>query len=176
MELPQVLLGMNCNMSIKFDKKPLYGRLFAMRTSVITYLFVVFCSSSLASAAGVGEIIPSFSEYPADGVDVAKVEAAFDELCAIQIRIVEVLETVKDKETADAAAEELFFMIGRVHELRTDYKKLEHCDAQTRTRLTKKLLQESAAVGPRKKAVAQSLMKHDFYGSVDLKDALRQMM
>ncbi|MBR1997484.1 MAG: hypothetical protein IJ993_03635 [Akkermansia sp.] len=147
-----------------------------MRTFVFTSFLAVSYSVSSATAAGVGEIIPSLSEYPADGVDVAKVEAAFDELCTLQVRIVEVLETVKDKETADAAAEELFFIIGRVHELRPDYKKLEHCDTQTRTRLTKKLLQESAAVGPRKKAAAQSLLKHDFYGSEDLKDALRQMM
>lgn len=147
-----------------------------MRTSVITCFFAVSCSVSIASAAGVGEVIPSLSEYPAEEVDVAKVEAAFNELCTLQVRIVEILETVKDKETADAAAEELFFIIGKVHELRTDYKKLEYCDGETRTRLIKKLLQESAAVGPRKKTVAQSLMKHDFYGSEDLKDALRQMM
>ena len=147
-----------------------------MHTSLKSFVLTLAASISFASAAGVGEIIPSLSDYPAEGVDVAKVEAAFDELCTLQVRIVEVLETVKDKETADAAAEELFFIIGRVHELRPDYKKLEHCDTQTRTRLTKKLLQESAAVGPRKKAAAQSLLKHDFYGSEDLKDALRQMM
>ena len=91
-------------------------------------------------------------------------------------KIVELLESVKDKESADAAADELFFIIGRVHELRPDYKKIEHCDADTRNRLIKKLLQESTAIGARKKAVAKSLMEQDFYGSEDLKEALRQMM
>lgn len=134
------------------------------------------CSVSVAAAAGVGEILPSLSEYPVDGVDVAKVEAAFDELGKMQVRIVEILEGVKDRESADAAADDLFYIIGRVHELRPDYKKIEHCDAETRNRLTLKLLKESAAVGPRKNVAAKSLMEHDFYGSEDLKDALRQMM
>lgn len=132
--------------------------------------------SSCVLAAGVGQIIPSLAEYPTDRVDVAKVEAAFDELCKIQVHIVEVLESVKDRESADAAADELFFIIGRVHELRDDYKKIEHCDAETRNRLTVKLLKESAAISLRKKAAAKALLEHDFYGSEDLKDALRQMM
>lgn len=147
-----------------------------MHTSLKSFVLTLAASISFASAAGVGEIIPSLSDYPAEGVDVAKVEAAFDELCAIQVRIVELLESVKDKESADAAADELFFIIGRVHELRPDYKKIEHCDADTRNRLIKKLLQESTAIGARKKAVAKSLMEQDFYGSEDLKEALRQMM
>lgn len=147
-----------------------------MHTSIKSLMLGACCAFSVVYAGGVGEILPSLSEYPVDGVDVAKVEAAFEELGKIQVRIVEVLEGVKDRETADAAADELFFIIGRVHELRPDYKKLEHCDAETRNRLTMKLLKESAAVGPRKKAVAKSLMEQDFYGSEDLKEALRQMM
>ena len=158
------------------DKFCLYYRVQGMRVYVKTFLLGVCSWMGLASAAGVGEIIPSLSEYPVDGVDVEKVEAAYEELGKIQVRIVELLESAKDRETADAAAEELFFLIGRVEELRPDYKKIEHCDADTRNRLMRKLLQDSAAVGPRKKAAAKALMEHDFYGSEDLKDALRMMM
>ena len=86
------------------------------------------------------------------------------------------LEGIKDRETADAAADELFFIIGRVQELRDDYKKLEYCDDETRNRLATKLLKESAALAPRKKAAAKALLDNDFYGSEDLKEALRQMM
>lgn len=71
---------------------------------------------------------------------------------------------------------ELFLIIARVQELRPDYKKIEFCDAETRNRLTVKLIKETAALSQRKKAAAKSLMKNDFYGSEDLKDALRQMM
>lgn len=147
-----------------------------MKTLVKNLTISLISFSSYALAAGVGEIIPSLSEYPVDGVDVAKVEAAFEELGQIQVRIVEVLEGIKDRETADAAADELFFIIGRVQELRDDYKKLEHCDAETRNRLTTKLLKDSAALAPRKKAAAKALLDNDFYGSEDLKEALRQMM
>ena len=147
-----------------------------MHTTVKSLVLGACCAVAPVFADGVGEIIPSLSEFPADGVDVAKVEAAYDELCRIQVRIVELLESAEDRESADAAADELFIIIGRVQELRPDYKKLEHCDAETRNRLTKKLLQSAAAIGPRKKAAAKSLMEHDFYGSEDLKDALRQMM
>lgn len=161
---------------VKFDKFSICGRVKRMNKLAKTLTIGFISFSSCVTAAGVGQIIPSLSEYPADGVDVAKVEAAYEELGKIQVRIVEILESVKDRESADAAAEELFFIIGRVQELRDDYKKLEHCDAETRNRLTTKLLKESAAIAPRKKAAAKALLDHDFYGSEDLKDALRQMM
>ena len=159
-----------------FDKFLLCDTVLPMHTAIKSLLLGACCSVSLVSAAGVGEVLPSLSDYTADGVDVAKVEAAYAELCKIQVRIVELLESATDRKAADAAAEELFFLIGRVEELRPDYKKIEHCDADTRNRLTRKLLQESAALGTRKKAAAKSLMEHDFYGSEDLKEALRMMM
>lgn len=147
-----------------------------MRTYIHSFVLASLCVGSVVSATGTGEILPSLAEFPVDGVDTAKVEAAFDELCTIQVRIVELLESVKDRETADAAAEELFLIIGRVYELRPDYKKIDRCDADTRNRLVKKLLKVSVEIDPRKKAVAKSLMANDFYGSEDLKEALRQMM
>lgn len=40
---------------------------------------------------------------------------------------------------------ELFLIIARVQELRPDYKKIEFCDAETRNRLTVKLIKETVA-------------------------------
>lgn len=104
------------------------------------------------------------------------VEAAINELCEIQVKIVELLESAKDKESADAAAEELFFIIGRVKELQPDASAVRYCDAATQQRLLKKLITVTLSVDARKKAVGKSLVEHEFYGSEDLKDALRMML
>ncbi len=106
----------------------------------------------------------------------SKVEAAIDELCTLQVKIVELLESAKDKESADAAAEELFMVIGRVQELQADAQKIRSCDVATQQRLIKKLLTTTFAIDARKKAVGSSLVKNEFYGSEDLKQAVRLML
>lgn len=115
---------------------------------------------------------------PASAVssEVDKVEAAINELCELQVKIVEILETVKDKESADAAAEELFMVVGRIKELQHDAQKIRTCDAATQQRLLKKLLTVTFSIDARKKAVGKSLVQNEFYGSEDLKDAVRLML
>lgn len=113
---------------------------------------------------------------PVEAVDVQKVEAAFAELEQLQVKMVEILETAKDKESADAAAEELFLIIGRVKELQYDARQINHCDAATQQRLVKSLIQNALAIDARKKAVGKSLVQNGFYGSEDLKDAVRAML
>lgn len=106
----------------------------------------------------------------------SKVEAAINELGELQLKIVELLESAKDRESADAAAEELFMVIGRVQELQTDAQKIRTCDAATQQRLLKKLIVSTLSVDARKKAVGKSLVEHEFYGSEALKDAVRLML
>ena len=113
---------------------------------------------------------------PVEAVDVQKVEAAFAELEQLQVKMVEILETAKDKESADAAAEELFLIIGRVKELQYDARQINRCDAATQQRLVKSLIQNALAIDARKKAVGKSLVQNGFYGSEDLKDAVRAML
>ena len=113
---------------------------------------------------------------PAVAVDVQVVEASIKELCELQVKIVEVLETVKDKESADVAAEELFILIGRVKELQDDAQKIKYCDAATQQRLLSGLIKTAISIDARKKAVGKSLVQNEFYGSEDLKDAVRAML
>lgn len=113
---------------------------------------------------------------PAVAVDVQVVEASIKELCELQVKIVEVLETVKDKESADVAAEELFILIGRVKELQYDAQKIKYCDAATQQRLLSGLIKTAISIDARKKAVGKSLVQNEFYGSEDLKDAVRAML
>lgn len=130
--------------------------------------------------AAVGMLAPvSMAQSVMDPAVVSvesKVESAINELCDLQVKIVELLESAKDKESADAAAEELFMVIGRVQELQPDVQKIRSCDAATQQRLVKKLLQATIAVDARKKTVGKSLVEHQFYGSEDLKDAVRAML
>lgn len=113
---------------------------------------------------------------PAVAVDVQVVEASIKELCELQVKIVEVLETVKDKESANVAAEELFILIGRVKELQYDAQKIKYCDAATQQRLLSGLIKTAISIDARKKAVGKSLVQNEFYGSEDLKDAVRAML
>ena len=131
-------------------------------------IIAALCAAPLAMAQG--------TPVSASEVQVEVVEAAINELCDIQVKIVELLETAKDKASADAAAEELFLVIARVHELQPDASKVKQCDGETQQRLISKLLKVTFSVSPRKKAVGKSLMENDFYGSEDLKEAMRLMM
>lgn len=131
-------------------------------------IIAALCAAPLAMAQG--------TNVPAVEVQVETVEAAINELCDIQVKIVELLESAKDKESADAAAEELFLVIARVQELQPDASKVKKCDAATQQRLISKLLKVTVSVSPRKKAVGKSLVENDFYGSEDLKEAVRLML
>lgn len=113
---------------------------------------------------------------PAAVSQTQAVEAAINELCELQVKIVEILESAKDRESADAAAEQLFPIIGRVQELQADATLIKQCDAATQQRLLKKLITVSLSIDARKKAVGRSLVKNEFYGSEDLKDAVRLML
>lgn len=113
---------------------------------------------------------------PAAATQVQVVEAAINELCDIQVQIVEILESAKDRESADAAAEKLFPLIARVQELQADARLIKKCDAATQQRLLQKLITVTFSIDARKKAVGRSLVKNEFYGSEDLKDAVRLML
>ena len=106
----------------------------------------------------------------------SRVEAAINELCEIQVKIVEVLETAKDRDSADAAAVELVKLIVRVRELQPAASMINQCDAATQKRLLEKLISVSVSIDARKKAVGKSLVQNEFYGSEDLKDAVRMML
>ncbi|MBR4311478.1 MAG: hypothetical protein IKT79_10640 [Akkermansia sp.] len=106
----------------------------------------------------------------------SRVEAAINELCVLQVQIVEILETVKDKESADAAAEELFLVIARVQELQYDAQQIRTCDTATQERLLKKLIEVTISIDSRKKAVGKFLVQNHFFNSEDLKAAVRMML
>ncbi len=138
-----------------------------MKTHAIIAAIALFSPVALAQepAATVAEIS-----------EVGKVEAAINELCELQVKIVEVLETVKDKESADAAAEELFLIIARVQELQFDAQKIRTCDAATQKRLLQKLITVTVSIDARKKAVGKFLVQNHFFESEDLKSAVRLML
>jgi hypothetical protein len=53
---------------------------------------------------------------------------------------------------------------------------IRQCDAATQQRLLQKLITVTFSIDARKKAVGRSLVKNEFYGSEDLKDAVRLML
>ncbi len=131
----------------------------------------------IAVVALFSSVAPAQVNAPtASFASVDRVESAINELCELQVKIVEILETVKDKESADAAAEELFMVIARVQELQYDAQQIRTCDADTQQRLLKKLLEATIAVDARKKAVGRFLVKNHFFNSEDLKSAVRLML
>lgn len=131
----------------------------------------------IAAVALFSSVAPAQVNAPtASFASVDRVESAINELCELQVKIVEILETVKDKESADAAAEELFMVIARVQELQYDAQQIRTCDADTQQRLVKKLLEAAYAVDARKKAVGRFLVQNHFFNSEDLKSAVRLML
>ncbi len=135
----------------------------------------VLLAAALCAPLAMAQEITDPSASAAD-TRTQKAEAAIDELCELQVKIVEQLESAKDRDSADAAAEQLFTIISRVQELQGDARAIKDCDKATQQRLLKKLLVVTFSIDKRKKAVGKSLVENEFYGSENLKNAVRMML
>lgn len=113
---------------------------------------------------------------PAAVSSAVEAETAINELCAAMTEMVEVLESVKDEDTADIAAEKLMVLAPRMMDLQGQVKVLTKCDAETQQRLGQKLVITMFSVKPRVNKVGKFLVENEFFGSEALKDAVRALL
>ncbi len=113
---------------------------------------------------------------PAAVSPAVEAETAINELCAAMTEMVEVLESVKDEDTADIAAEKLMVLAPRMMDLQGQVKVLTKCDAETQQRLGQKLVITMFSVKPRVSKVGKFLVENEFFGSEALKDAVRALL
>lgn len=103
-------------------------------------------------------------------------ETAINELCAAMTEMVTILESVKDEDTADIAAEKLMVLSPRMMDLQSQVKVLTKCDAATQQRLGQKLVVTMLSIKPRVNKAGKFLVENEFFGSEALKDAVRAML
>lgn len=113
---------------------------------------------------------------PAAVSPVVEAEAVINELCSAMTEMADVLESVKDQDTADIAAEKLMVLIPRMRELQSQVKLVTKCDAENQQRLGEKLVYTMFAVKPRVNKVGKYLVENEFFGSEALKNAVRSML
>lgn len=133
----------------------------------------------LTMAMLLGAPVAMAQEVVADPAAVSlavEAETAINELCAAMTEMVEVLESVKDEDTADIAAEKLMVLAPRMMDLQGQVKVLTKCDAETQQRLGQKLVITMFSVKPRVNKVGKYLVENEFFGSEALKDAVRALL
>ena len=113
---------------------------------------------------------------PAAVSPAVEAETAINELCAAMTDMVTVLESVKDQDSADIAAEKLMALAPRMMDLQAQVKVLTKCDAETQQRLGQKLVMTMLSVKPRVNKVGKYLVENEFFGSEALKEAVRALL
>ena len=127
----------------------------------------VFCSP-LAMSKETAPATP-----PAATVSQAELDAAINELVEMTTCIVEILESAKDKETADAVAAKLKDYRGRMEATQAKFEELSKSLTEEQQMLIlQKIFPLAMSMGPRMEAVTKKLEETDCFGSEDLKAVL----
>ena len=127
----------------------------------------VFCSPLAMSQ----EAAPA--PAPAATVSQAELDAAINELVEMTTGIVEILESAKDKETADAVAAKLQDYRGRMEATQAKFEELSKSLTEEQQMLIlQKIFPLAMSMGPRMEAVTKKLEETDCFGSEALKAVL----
>ena len=105
-------------------------------------------------------------------ITVAEAEAAVGDLIAVMNETLDILEQVKDKASADAAAEKIAAVKPRMLAAQTTFDKVSSLDEATQEKLAMKLLPAMFMLAPRMEKVTEALETQKFYGSDALKTVL----
>lgn len=115
---------------------------------------------------------PAATTAPATAASAADAEAAADAVIAAMNELVTVLETIKDKASADAAAVKLGDIKARMESMQAALDGMDSLDEATQQKIGMKLLPAVFMLAPRMEKAAENLEANDCFGS----DALKAIM
>lgn len=138
----------------------------------------LFAAAALCSSVSFAQDAPAVAPeapvvVPACSPEDA--EAMVDEVVAALTEVVEVLESIKDKDSADAAVAKLEAVKTRMDEAQVKMEAMGEPDEATQEKLAAKLLPALFTLAPRMEAAAQNIAENDCYGSEALKALMSEM-
>lgn len=102
-------------------------------------------------------------------------EAMVDEVLAALNEAVEILESVQDQATAEAAVPRMEAVMQRMVKAQADMEALGEPDEATQEKLAQKLLPALFELAPRMEAAGQRIIENDFYGCEALENVLQNL-
>ncbi|MBQ7022922.1 MAG: hypothetical protein IJN29_05035 [Akkermansia sp.] len=107
---------------------------------------------------------------PAAGVSQAELDSVINELVQVMTELVEVFESVTDKETADAAAEKLMTYKTRMEESEARFDSIgTRLSEEQQMLILQKVFPLIMSISPRMEAAEMRIEENAFYGSEALK-------
>ncbi len=107
---------------------------------------------------------------PAAGVSQAELDSVINELVQVMTELVEVFESVTDKETADAAAEKLMTYKTRMEESEARFASIgTRLSEEQQMLILQKVFPLIMSISPRMEAAELRIEENAFYGSEALK-------
>lgn len=137
----------------------------------------LFAAAALCSTVSFAQDAPAVApEAPvvAPACSPEDAEAMVDEVIAALTEVVEVLESIKDKDSADAAVAKLEALKTRSMEAQAKMEAMGELDEATQEKLAAKLLSVLFDLAPRMETAGQNIEENDYYGSESLKALLNE--
>lgn len=131
-----------------------------------------FSAAALYSSMAMAQDVPVAPEAAA--VSYAEAEAVLDEMIVVLTEIVEILESVNDQATADAAAAKLVALKDRAQQVQDKMTAMGEPDAATQEKLAAKLMPALFMLAPRMEAAGMKITENNFYGSTALEAILNE--
>ena len=129
-------------------------------------------SMAMAQDVSVAPVAPVAPE--AEAVSYAETEAVLDEMIVVLTEVVEVLESVNDQATADAAAAKLVALKDRAQQVQDKMAAMGELDDATEEKLSAKLMPVLFMLAPRMEAAGMNIVENNFYGSTALEAVLNE--
>lgn len=106
---------------------------------------------------------------------MAEAEILLNEVISISTELVEILESVQDKSTADAAAVQLEALALRMDTCRRQLETAATLDHAAGEQLHRQLMASVYSLTPRFQSAVQRIVENDFYGSIELKNIASEL-
>ena len=131
-----------------------------------------FAAAALCGSMAMAQDVSVAPEAAA--VSYAEAEAVLDEMIVVLTEVVEILESVNDQATADAAAAKLVALKDRAQQVQDKMAAMGERDAATEEKLSAKLMPALFMLAPRMEAAGMNIVENNFYGSTALEAILNE--
>ncbi len=132
-----------------------------------------FAAAALCSSMAMAQDVPATPVAPV--ASYAEAEAVVDEMIAVLTEVVDVLESVNDQATADAAAAKLTALKDRMMEVQLKAEAMGEPDEATQEKLAEKLLPAMFSLAPRMEAAGTNILENNCFGSAALEAIMNEM-
>ena len=128
------------------------------------------CCGITAVQPQAGAEVAEAAVLPAD-----EAELMVNEVIAILKEMATILESVQDKDSADAAAKQLEALEDRMEQCRHKLQEMPKLDKPTRDKLHQQLMTAVFLLAPRIQSAVARIKKNEYYGSAELRNIAHEL-